>query len=263
MPLDLIYMIAGIVFFGSHLLEGITGFGSTVIALPFLSLAISIKTAVPVLCISSCFLAIYILCRSWRAIQWKEFLFIAVHAALGMPLGMLLFDRLPAEGLCIVLGLFMVMTGYSGTRRTIQEKAVAPPAVPASGKKSLAMRLILFAGGIIQGSLGSGGPLVVIYAAKALPEKSSFRATLSLLWLVMNTWRLIDWAVKGTLLDADIGKYTLIALPFAAIGVVAGDYLHSKVNAFVFRLCVYTVLAAAGILMLIKNTGAILHGTGF
>ena len=250
----IITLFTGLVIFCSHLLEGITGFGCTVIALPFLSAVINIKTAVPIFCITGWLMAFYIVIRSYKHIQWKEFLFIALHAAVGMPLGMLLFDRLPAEGLCIILALFMISVGGRGAKKTINEnKHPDPAAAPVPVKKNLFMRLILLGCGIIQGSLGSGGPLAVIYTTQALQDKTQFRATLSMLWLVMNTWRLIDWTCRGSVWNHEIGKYTLIALPFAILGILTGDCLHHKVNVFVFRLCVYAVLTISGVLMLIKN----------
>ena len=128
----------------------------------------------------------------------------------------------------------------------------------APAKRNLPMRALLFTGGIIQGAFGSGGPFVVIYAARALPEKSLFRVTLSLLWLTTNLARLAVWIIRGTVGNAADFRMLGAALPFMAAGVLLGDYLHRKVDETRFRRCVYCVLAAAGAVMLINNLARIL-----
>ena len=79
---------------GAFLLEGVTGFGSTVIALPFVAMLLGIKVAVPLLCLLGLPMALYIVLRSRRSIRRREFLFIAFYAGIGIPFGIFLFDRL-------------------------------------------------------------------------------------------------------------------------------------------------------------------------
>lgn len=232
----------------SHLLEGITGFGCTVIALPFLTLVLGIKTSVQLLCLQAVIMAIYIVSRSWKSIQWKEFLFIVICVGLGMPIGMTLFRKMSPVGLCIILACFMIGVGIHGLIMSLKAKLAAKPV-----KKSWYMSLILFCGGIIHGAFGTGGPFVVIYASKALPDKSLFRVTLSMLWLTVNGIRLIEFGRNGLFSNAEIMHVFWWNLPFMVVGIVIGDWLHHKTNALTFRLCLYGVLAIAGCVMLISN----------
>ena len=75
------------------------------------------------------------------------------------------------------------------------------------------MKLLLFCGGIIQGAFGTGGPFVVIYSSKALPDKKVFRVTLSLLWLSMNSIRLLKWGICGELWNRELGNALLWGFP--------------------------------------------------
>ena len=112
------------------------------------------------------------------------------------------------------------------------------------------MRLLLVAGGVIHGAFGTGGPFVVIYASQALPEKSLFRVTLSMLWLTLNSFRIGDWLVRDpSLLTPEVWRLVLISLPFMAVGLLAGDRLHRRVDERRFRRIVYATLAAAGVVM--------------
>ena len=241
-------ILSALVIFTTHMLEGITGFGSTVLALPFLNVALGLRLTVQLLCVLSWSMALYIIIRSWKDILWKEFLFILLWAGLGLPVGIWLFDYLPAEILCIMLGIFMVFVGVRGVIATCKTQTAI-----AGAKRTILMKILLFAGGVIQGAFGSGGPFVVIYAARALPEKRVFRVTLSLLWLSTNSGRLIYWLIRGELANAALGNALLWAFPVMLAGVMLGDYLHNKVSERNFKIGVYAVLVISGLFMAVNN----------
>ena len=232
----------------TNLLEGITGFGSTVLALPFLNITIGLHLAVQLLCFFGWTIPVYIICRSYRHINFREFGRVILWCGPGVPVGMVLFGVLPAEILCIILGAFMIFIGINGTT-----PAKANSITPEQAKKNPLLKACLFCGGVIQGAFGSGGPFVIIYAAKALPDKSLFRLTLSLLWFSINSIRLITWGIRGELNNPVLWKLGLICLPFWAAGVLLGDYLHNKVSEAAFRRIVYILLAVSGAVMLINN----------
>ncbi len=244
-------LLLGIVILTTHCLEGITGFGCTVLALPFVVLLLGIKTAVPVLVLMSWILAAYIIIRSHPHIRWKEYLFIVFHVALGLPIGIFIFDHFSPEVLKGILAVFMIYIGISGVLKTFKNKSLLLSGTAAANSgKTLLMRFVLFLGGIIHGAFGSGGPFVVIYASKALTNKSLFRVTLSMLWLTVNTIMILKWTYSGDVWSWRIGRYTMFSLPFLVAGMTLGDYLHSRVNEYYFKLLVYFVLTLSGIVML-------------
>jgi uncharacterized membrane protein YfcA len=241
----------GVVVFLSHLLEGITGFGCTVIALPFITMLLGIKMAVPLLCFLGMVLTIYVIIRDYKKIDYKEFSFIVLHAIIGLPIGIILFSKLSPIYLSLILAVFMIGVGVNGTIKTLKAKSATNE--NKSPKKNLLMRALLFAGGVVQGAFGTGGPFVVIYASTALQNKALFRVTLSSLWLSLNLIRIAQWTIQGTVYTPKLVKLFLLALPFVLAGTVAGDYLHHKVNEYYFRLSVYCVLVIAGVVMLVNN----------
>ena len=241
-------ILSGLAVFCTHLLEGVTGFGSTVLALPFLAPLCGLKNAIPLLGALNCIMAVYLVWRSRAAFSRREFGFIALWVGVGLPFGLLLYDVLPARHLSVILGAAMIVIGFDGGRKCLRGETPPEPA-----ERTNFMRALLFCGGVIQGAFGSGGPFVVIYAARALPDKSLFRVTLSLLWLVTNSIRLAVWTVQGTVWNAGLGRLILIALPFMAAGVLIGDWLHRRVNDFYFRVAVYLLLCIAGAVMLAAN----------
>ena len=178
-------VLSGLVVFVTHSLEAVTGFGCSVLAMPFVSALLGVKTAVKVITILAWLLAVYIVIRNFSKIDWKQYTIITTLMLLGLPIGMYLFRSQQSGTLNLLLAVFIIVVSltqlYRQARRT--EKS-SPP----TGHKALPYYLLLFLGGIIHGVFSSGGPLVVLYATRTLPDKGRFRATLCLLKVRASIW---------------------------------------------------------------------------
>jgi len=240
-------------------LEAVTGFGSTVIAVPFMAMLTNLDTAKAVGVTHTWLLVIYIVYVSWKEIIWKEFEFIVLHVLVGLPLGIVLYGQLDKVYLMGLLALFMIGVGMHGflatCRNRLQTQASAEPV-----KKSLLMRAVLFGGGIIHGAFGTGGPLIVIYATQALKSKAAFRACLCLLWLCMNTILLIQFTINGVWSqDNFMPLYATVAtIPFLVVGMIVGNWLHHRCSEYVFRLIMFALLAGTGVVVLGVEGSALL-----
>ena len=243
----LIPLICGGIVFLTFTVEGIAGFGATVLALPFVAMLTGIDKAVPMLSTCSVMLSAAIVCKSFRHIDFKKYGFILLHAGPGVPAGLFLMDHLPKNLLMTLLMCFMFFVGIRGLLSLRSSQSPVLSEVP--GKKSFLSRIVLFTGGIIQGAFSSGGPVVVMYASKALKEKSEFRAVLSSLWLTTNTVMAVKWTLSGTVWTPQMGRMILGMLPFIAAGMTLGDCLHNKVDQRKFTVLVYTVLILAGVML--------------
>jgi len=108
---------------------------------------------------------------------------------------------------------------------------------------------INFAGGFAQGSLVCGGPFLVIYAARMVPEKSEFRATLSVAWLVLNLVLLVVYTATGAW-QREMAPIIGAALPTVVFGTVLGIRLHDRIPQQPFRLMIFAVLLVSGLVLL-------------
>lgn len=246
--------LVGLVVLITHCLEGITGFGCTVLALPFIVLLLGVKTAVPVLVVLAWLLAAYIIFRSWQNIRWKDFGFIVLFVGLGLPIGIVMFDYCPERVLLTVLTIFMVGVGIHGFYKTMKHKHQEGGIVDVTTRPvhNWLTRSVLLLGGMVHGAFGTGGPFVVIYATRALPAKTLFRVTLCLLWFSMNAIMMLKWTIAGNVWNKTTVFYTMAAMPFLIGGMLLGDWLHNKVAEYHFRLLVYLVLAISGVFMALK-----------
>lgn len=244
MNIIIILILFGIVVLLTHFLEGITGFGCTVLALPFCTMLVGIKTAVPTLVILAWLLSLYVIIIDFKKIVWRQYLKILIFVLLGLPIGIVLFSRLPEQLLKIILGVFMIAVAIRGIYISFRSNAIVKK-VP-----QFILNICLFLGGIVHGAFGSGGPFVVIYATEKLPDKSNFRATLCTLWFTLNTIIIIE-DISSAVITVSVIKLLLVSIPFLAVGMIAGNIAHGKINEKLFTKMIYVVLLFSGVFMFI------------
>jgi uncharacterized membrane protein YfcA len=239
------YVVVGLIIFLTHFQEGITGFGCTVLALPFVTLLIGLDQAVPILVVQAWVLAGLIAIESRRHISWPQYGRVVGLTAVGLPVGIWGATALPEHRLRWVLAGFMVVVGVQGFLRERSCPAAAD-GVPAWVPKWAQALLPL--GGLAQGAFGSGGPLIVVYAARVLTHKSVFRATLCMLWLTLNTIMIGTWAIGGRF-DTHMLTMNAAYLPATLIGLWLGNRAHYRINEHAFRQMVYAVLMLSGVVL--------------
>ena len=244
MSLLLILFLVGIVVFITHTLESITGFGCTVLAFPFvIALMGDLELAKIVLSILAWILALYFVIVKFKHINWKQFGVIILLTGLGLPLGMMIFKALDPVILKRILGVFIIVTAG------IQIVRMFFPNVNVRSFPSfIGYGFLLFVGGIVHGAFAVGGPLVVLYSAEKIPNKSQFRSTMVLLWTVLNTVLIIQYFLEKKL-TKEVGFDLLVLLPFLIGGIIVGEYIHNKVNEALFKKIVFISLFLVGIVM--------------
>ncbi len=238
------------VIFLTHFQSCITGFGATVLAMPFVAMLIGIETAVPVLLVQGGLLSLLVVIESWRKIVWREFLIVIVLMGLGIAPGIWMFANLRKDILMLILAGFAVVVGVEGLIRYGLAPAAAANAAPkqATPRARMLSAFLLPLAGAIHGAFGTGGPLLVIYATRAIPDKSLFRVTLCLVWTTLNTVLVAQKAGSGAM-PGRVLLLTLIAIPVSVFGFWAGNRVHHRVNDLAFRRIVFGVLTAVGLFM--------------
>ena len=243
-----------IVVFITHTLEAVTGFGCTVLALPFVTALLGIRTGVISLTVIAWILAAYFAITKRKQIDFKQYGIILICMLAGLPVGMYLFRKFDIASLKKVLAVFICIVSLW---QLIGLLLIHPGKTVQSGKNTgqklyekTAYYLLLIIGGIVHGMFSSGGPLAVLYASKMIPDKSRFRATMCLLWTTLNTIIIIGYIVDKSFTRENC-TITAIFIPFLIAGIFLGDIIHTKVNARMFSIMLFTVLLLTGIVMVI------------
>lgn len=222
------------------------GFGSTIIAVALGASLYPIHYLIPVLVPINILLSAYFVARYWKFVQhlvlWKK---IVPVAGIGVVVGILIFNLMQNNILKFVYGIFIIgFSVYELSRILFVSEQIKLQ--PLSRFRAV---LWLFAGGIIHGTYLSGGPLIVYYGAKELPDKQNFRITLSALWLVLNVFLLGSHIFSGKT-NFHTLKASILLLPALVLGIVVGDWLHYRIKERIFRMFVFILLFVAGISLL-------------
>lgn len=240
------YGLVAFVVFLTHFQDGITGFGSAALALPFLAILIGLNVSVPALIILGWLLSIFIILQSRQHIVWREYAKIMILAAIGMPVGVWLSGYLPENQMKWILAVVMVLIGTHGF---IRQFAKSKQHGPISERKKRWLSGFVTLGGIMQGAFGTGGPLIVIYATRVYRDKGVFRCTLCLLWATLNPILIATRWAAGHKIDAAVLKVVAICLPSMFLGLVLGSIAHHRADEVTFRRIVYAVLILSGFML--------------
>ncbi len=239
--------LSGLVVFITHTLEAVTGFGCSVLAMPFVTALLGMRMGVMVITVLAWILALYFAVAKFRQIDWKQYGIITGFMLLGLPIGMYLFRMIDSSNLKMILAIFILAVSAYQLYRLGRNKEIK---APLKARSALPYYLLLIVGGIIHGIFSSGGPLVVLYASRQLQDKGKFRATLCLLWTTLNTIIIITYLIEGSF-TVPIAKTTALLVPFVLAGIAAGENIHDKVNERTFSLIVFGMLFLTAIFMLI------------
>lgn len=237
---DLILMLSlSIIIFITHFIGALTGFGCTVLALPFTVSLIGIETGKPVLTVIGLIQCLVVVIKQFSYINWNEVKKVVFYVTIGMPIGLICYKILPKEILITLLSIFMLCVSIKGLLELNGYTFRSP--------KDSILNYLLFSGGIIHGAFVSGGPLLMIYSTEKIKEKDIFRSTMCIIWVILNTFLIIEGFVSGVY-TLPVFKYILVSLPALFIGIWFAEKLTCKVNQRMFNYIIYIVLGITAIL---------------
>jgi uncharacterized protein len=209
---------AAAIVFVAYVVFGLTGFGSSITAAPFLVLLFPLRFTVPLIVILDLVSATLMTARNHGRVAWRELGRLAPWIALGMLLGVTLLVHAPERPLLLALALFVIAYVARAVLAPQRQQPLAPRwAMPLGG-----------CGGVFTALFGTGGPLYAIFLTSRIDDKRELRATNGMLILATALARIGLFA--GAALYAQPGLVALSALmvPVALAGMVVGGHLHVR-----------------------------------
>jgi uncharacterized membrane protein YfcA len=236
--------LLGCILILAHTVETLLGFGSTLIALSLGVHLLPLETLVPVLVSLGLLQSIWLVGRCFRHIDWTVLLLtILPLAAIGMVVGLFSREIASENTLKSVLGGFILIVSLAELANLFIKKT---PGGQLSRYFSIPL---LIGGGIFHGLFATGGPPIVYFASRQLRTPQTFRATLSMLWLVLNTGLVITFLAGGQMDLAKAGMAAMV-LPGFAIGILLGSLI--QVKEIWFKGLTYLLLLFSGLFLIVK-----------
>ena len=96
-----------------------------------------------------------------------------------------------------------------------------------------------------------GGPLLVSYLTGKLKDKQTFRATISAIWIVLNSIILVS-DVRDGYFTRDTLILSALASVVLFVGMAVGNLLYKKMSRELFMKITYVLLVISGASLFIK-----------
>lgn len=240
----------------SNVIQGITGFAGTILAMPPSLMLVGYPVAKPVLNVLGLLSGIYVFAGNYKRVCWKELKKIVAVMAVGIIGGILIKGLFEGKDQILykLLGVFIIFLSVQGwlslQKGGKKQESGAEAQAPANGDSPV-LYLILALAGIAHGIFVSGGPLLISYLTKKIQDKVSFRATISTVWVFLNSMILVD-DIRAGLWNAQLCKIQLISIPFLLLGMFVGGKLYARMSQRLFMMITYVLLFISGITLLVK-----------
>lgn len=221
---------------------GVTGFGSTAIAMPLLAHFMPLTFAVPLMVLLDLVAAMILGPRGREAASRDELLRLLPWLVAGIAIGAIALVRLPQAPLKVALGVFVVAVGIHGLVRPAQPRLLSRWwAIPAG-----------LAAGSVAALFGAGGPIYAVYLSGRLHDTLRLRDTVSRLVSLSALVRAAVYAIGGLLLQAALWIAVVALAPFVWAGLRVGGRIHTRLDANQMRRVVGTVLVLSGAFLLLR-----------
>jgi uncharacterized membrane protein YfcA len=229
------------VLFLAYFVRGMAGFGSGLIAVPLLSLVSPVTAVVPLVVsldyVGSASQGI----KNLGQIAWKEQLALVPFMLVGVGLGLYVLQSAPTAALGRALGAFVIVYAVY--------QVLPLPVLRGSRLFAIVCGLL---GGLVGTLFGSGGPFYVIYLNLRNLEKTAFRATFALNFLIDGGIRLVAYVVLG-LFRWETLLSTAGALPIVAAGLFLGGHIQTRFSQRTFVWVISLLLIGTGVGLLLKG----------
>ena len=237
----------------ANIIQGITGFAGTILAMPFSIRLVGIDTAVPVLNALGLLSGIYVFAGNRHSVNRKELFRVVLIMGIPLLAGIWIRGKLSQSPrlLYAILGVLVLFTAIRGLVSTLR------PKIPETGEKqpsegnSMLHTALLIAAGLVHGMFVCGGPLLISYLAQRLDKKEEFRATISTVWIFLNGIQLIAQIIGGQW-NAQLLKVQLISIPFLLAGMFLGSLLYRRMSQRLFMIITYILLLIAAATLFFK-----------
>lgn len=225
-----------LIVFITNVIQAITGFAGTLLAMPPSIHLVGASTARTVLNVIALISCITILIKGYKHIHWGELKKILCFMILGTAGGMIIFRICPLRFLLIGYGILIIVIAL---RRLMGGKSMQ--------LGPLSSCAVLLAAGLIHGMFVSGGALLVVYTSAKLPDKNQFRSTMAAVWIVLNGLMMMIHIGSGEFTSHGLLLVLLCVIP-VLVSTKVGTILLQKIDQQTFLKITYVLLLLSGVM---------------
>jgi len=168
----MILLLLGVSAFAGGVMRGFTGFGGGLLMMPVYAVFMPPVDAVAIVAILNLIATIQMLPSVLHLVRWGRLLALGLPTVIFIPLGTMILTSVDPEAMRTVIAIIVIVMSlillkgwkYHGKRGFFQDLAVG------------------ISGGILTGSVGMGGPPIILYLLSSTNHPKENRATFALMF---------------------------------------------------------------------------------
>ncbi len=235
-----------IVVFLTNIVQCITGFAGTVLAMPFSVMLVGYDTAKPILNLLGLLASVYVVAVCFKSINKRLLLKMTALMIAGLAAGMFLKRYIAGNPTLLyrLLGVIVIAFAVLNAVRFYTHKEDIRLPAPVSF-------ILLLTAGVVHGLFVCGGPLLVTYAGEKIKDKDEFRGTLSAAWIILNGIMFVTDIVQGAFSEPVV-KLSLLSVGVLAAALVIGNLLSKRMSRSLFLQITYVLMLISGVSLFFK-----------
>lgn len=241
-------LILSCIVFAAFFTESVVGFGSTILTVTLGAHLLPLEVLLPAVVPLNLVLSGTLVARAPQqvdgALLRRQ---ILPSVAVGMACGMVIFRYAQPSALMLAFGVFVLLLSGRELFKLVYGAATSQETVSLGRARG-----VLWAGGVVHGMFGSGGPLIVYVMGRLIGDKHIFRSTLAALWLILNSVLVLSYLQSGVL-GMQTLKLTLACVPALMLGMWLGELVHHRISASAFRVLTWALLCAAALARVVSE----------
>ncbi len=237
-----VLIASALAIFVAYFVFGVTGFGSSLLAVPILAHFLPLQSVVPLMVLLDLTASLLVGHGARRHVQWKEMQWLLPPFVAGIAAGVTLLINLPRDPLLVGLGVVTLAFGALSTLDLPYGRVANRGWAIPSG----------IVGGTFSALFGTGGPIYAIYFSRRIRDGAALRATMSAMIVVSTVLRLAFFVATGLLLNPELLALALALVPITILGLKTGSRVHRRMPAARLRRAFGVVLVLSGISVLMR-----------
>ncbi len=228
------------------------GFGSALVAMPILTLALSPAVATPLQNTVGLFLCALIWYQHRDVWPWRDSVPIIAFSLLGVPLGTYALTHFSEKSVLLVLGLVLLSYAMFELRGIV----LARDATPRGALRDptyIGASIAGFLSGILGAAYATNGPPAIIYGGLRRWPRAEFKSVLQSLFLI-NGIAIVLWQGSQGLITREVGWLALFAFPGLALGAAIGYRIDKRLDHEQSRRVVLVLIAILGVVLIARST---------
>ncbi|WP_419780862.1 sulfite exporter TauE/SafE family protein [Maridesulfovibrio sp.] len=236
------FVLVPAIFFIAGLMQGLTGFGCALIAMPLLTYVVDIKIAVPVCTLCAMFINLNMTYKLRKSLDKAKILPLLIGSVPGSIFGTVVLKEVNGDYIRLLLGVLISgFAAYSLLARPIK--------LHISDRWGY---LSGFLTGAIHAAVSAGGPPTIIYSSLRGWDKDSFKATLVAFFMASGIMAAAGHLLSGLTTIYIFKLFMASTLPIV-MGTLAGGMISGLLSEDFYRRIVMVLLVIMGLMLIFQN----------